>query len=147
MAADDRRRATVLGVEIPPTREGRSHPGREPSSPPGRPPPSRPRESFWHRIPATWKALTLIAAFVGAGATTQAYFASYVTQTELEVEMAGLVAQVAKLQDQVRQLREADVARSRDLESIKDLSAETRADVQRLLQYMLANPPERRRSR
>jgi adenylosuccinate lyase len=87
----------------------------------------------------------VIAAFVGAGATTQAYFATYVTTAELETRLAGRTAQVERLQDQIRQLREADAAQARDVEAIKELAAETRADVKRLLQHMLENPPERRR--
>lgn len=145
--ADDRpRRApSVLGVPVPPAHDARrGHPGFDPSSRPP-PPSSRTRESYWHRIPAVWKALTVIAAFVGAGATTQAYFATYVTTAELETRLAGRTAQVERLQDQIRQLREADAAQARDVEAIKELAAETRADVKRLLQHMLENPPERRR--
>lgn len=30
--------------------------------------------SFWKRVPAVWKVLTLIAGFIGVGAAAHAYF-------------------------------------------------------------------------
>jgi hypothetical protein len=97
------------------------------------------RVRFWSRVPVVWKMLTLIAGFISFGAASHAYFDRYVTKNE----MAKHLTQEAELRDQIRQLREADTARARDIAAIKELAANTRDDVKRLLQYMLENPPPR----
>lgn len=102
-----------------------------------------PTSSFWKRVPAVWKVLTLIAAFIGAGAAAHAYFERYITKAEMERHVAA----EAGLRDQIRQLREADAKRSADIAAIKELAADTRDDVKRLLQHMLRYPPPRRGGR
>ncbi|MFZ5786473.1 MAG: hypothetical protein ACOY3Y_08520 [Acidobacteriota bacterium] len=99
--------------------------------------------SFWNRVPAVWKVLTLIAAFIGAGAAAHAYFERYVTKDEMSKHTADEVG----LREQIRQLREADAKRAADIAAIKELAADTRDDVKRLLQHMLRYPPPRRGGR
>ncbi len=96
--------------------------------------------SFWKRVPVVWKVLTLIAGFISVGAVSHAYFDRYVTKDEMGKHLAREV----ELRDQIRQLREADAKRAADIAAIKELAADTRGDVKRLLQYMLENPPSRR---
>jgi len=99
--------------------------------------------SLWKRVPAVWKVLTLIAGFIGVGAAGHAYFDRYLTKEEMTRHTASEVG----LRDQIRQLREADAKRAADIAAIKELAADTRDDVKRMLQHMLRYPPPRRGGR
>ncbi len=104
---------------------------------------SVPAASFWKRIPAVWKVLTLIAGFIGVGAASHAYLDRYLTKDEMTKHTAA----EAEVREQIRQLREADARRAADIAAIKELAADMRDDVKRLLQHMLRYPPPRRGGR
>ena len=118
----------------------------------GRPVPERrKRESlqslarWWHRIPAIWKALTLIAAILAAGFAAGAWVQdevhSYVLRTDFAKDMAARDDERDKMQSAIRTLQDQEVARDIELKAIKEDTSSMRDDVRQLLNFMLAHPP------
>jgi hypothetical protein len=111
---------------------------------------SRRLQELWSKIPAIWKALGLVAAIFGAGVGAASYVQNeirqYVLRHDFEAAAAASEAHVSSVEGEVRSLQLEQAQRDAQLDAIKDDVKSTKDGVRQLLDFMLANPPARRRS-
>lgn len=88
--------------------------------------------AMFRRLPATWRAVVMLAAIAGAGFGASKYLDRFAEKDD-----------IGGVRERVRLLEVSQAATAESVAAIRTATENTREDIGRLLDVMLKNPPGR----